>query len=267
MTAGADPPSIELLRRENAKLKAELAEARWTAAGYRDLVTAAAHEIRTPLHALGLHLELLRRLSSREGGQALKNQIDLAKRILEGFVRRTCGLLDAARVTAGAFALNPESVVLSEAVSAVVELYAAKADFKQATIEVTLEPGLVGQWDRGGVEMILANLVSNALKYGDGAPVEINAQADGAGNAVIRVIDSGPGIDDDMRRHLFEKFSRAVPPDSTIAGYGLGLWITRQLASLHGGSITLDDGPTRGTTFVVTLPLRQDATLPARRSG
>ena len=98
-------------------------------------------------------------------------------------------------------------------------------------------------------------LVSNALKYGEGAPVEINAEADSAGNAVVRVSDSGPGIDEHQRSRLFEKFGRAMKRDSTIAGYGLGLWIARELASLSGGSIVLGNALQRGATFVVTLPL------------
>lgn len=267
MTAGSDTPSIEFLRRENAELKAKLAETRLTAEGYQRLLVFAAHEIRTPLHALGLHLEVVSRLSSRAGDQALSNGIELAKRVLRSFVRRTSILLDAARVTEGVFTLDLESVPLGEVVTAVLELYAATADFQHLSIDAKLDPGLVGQWDRAAVETILANLVSNALKYGEGAPVTINAQTDGAGNAVIRVIDSGPGIEANERNRIFEKFSRAAQPDSTIAGYGLGLWIARQLALLHGGSITLDDAPRRGSTFVVTLPLRQDATVPARRFG
>lgn len=251
----------ESLRRENAELTAALAEARRDNRSYRNLLLAAAHEMRTPLHAIGLHLEMLARLSSGGKESALKAQIERAKRVLAGYVRRTSMLLDAARVTGGAFTLNREPVALGEVVTSVTELYAAKADFQEARVDVRVEPGLVGQWDRAAVETILANIVSNALKYGEGAPLVISAAADDAGNVVFQVADSGPGIAANQRGHIFEKFNRA--PDSTVAGYGLGLWIADQLARLHGGSIAL--APTSvGSTFIVRLPMTQS---PSGRSS
>ncbi len=242
---------------QTAEIKEALEEARSTVESYQDILIAAAHEMRTPLHAIGLHLEILKRLSSHTSDRALISQIELAKRVLDGYVRRTSTLLDVGRVTAGVFTLNPEPIELGEIVTGILELYAAKADFQHARIEAHVEPGLVGQWDRAAVETILANLVSNALKYGEGAPVAINATADDVGNVVIRVNDKGPGIKEDQRTHIFEKFSRAVQPNSTITGYGLGLWIAQQLASLHSGSIVLETTSHHGSTFVVTLPLRQ----------
>lgn len=169
-------------------------------------------------------------------------------------------MLDVGRVTAGVFTLDPVPIDLGEIVTSVLELYAAKAEFQHACIESHVEPGLVGQWDRAAVETILANLVSNALKYGEGAPVAISATADALGNVVIRVNDKGPGIKEDQRSRIFEKFSRAVQPHSTIGGYGLGLWIAQQLTLLHGGSVVLETTSQRGSTFVVTLPLKQHAT-------
>lgn len=210
--------------------------------------------MRTPLHAIGLHLEMLARLSSGGKESALKAQIERAKRVLEGYVRRTSMLLDAARVTGGAFTLKLEPVALEALVTAVTELYAAKADFQKARVDVRVDPELVGQWDRAAVETILANIVSNALKYGEGAPLVISAEADDAGNIVLQIADSGPGVANDQRSRIFEKFNRA--PNSTVSGYGLGLWIAEQLARLHGGSIVL--APTSvGSTFIVRLPMTQ----------
>lgn len=78
-------------------LKGALEEARLTVRSYQDLLIAAAHEMRTPLHAIGLHLEVLRRLLSHTSDRALINQIELAKRVLDGYVRRTSTLLDVGR--------------------------------------------------------------------------------------------------------------------------------------------------------------------------
>ena len=245
--------AVEALRREVADLSAALAEAAHINKGYRDLLLAAAHEMRTPLHAIGLNLDMLGRLAGGERESAQKMQIERAKRVLEGYVRRTSMLLDASRLTGGGFALTTEPVVLDEVVGAISELYAAKAQAQQTHIEARVEPAIVGYWDRAAVETILANLVSNALKYGEGAPVTVTGSLDGTGSAVIRVSDTGPGIADSQRSLIFDKFNRA--PGRPVVGYGLGLWIANQLAMLHGGSIVLE--PSRaGSIFVVTLPLR-----------
>jgi signal transduction histidine kinase len=161
-------------------------------------------------------------------------------------------LLDAARLTGGGFALNTEPVALAEVVGAISELYAAKAESQQTHIEARVELAIVGYWDRAAVETILANLVSNALKYGEGTPVTVTASLDGTGSAVIRVSDTGPGIADSQRSLIFDKFNRA--PDRPVVGYGLGLWIANQLAILHGGSVVLEPS-SAGATFVITLPL------------
>lgn len=250
---GPEQGAVEALRREVADLSAALAEAARTNKGYRDLLLAAAHEMRTPLHAIGLHLDMLARLAGGERESAQRMQVERAKRVLEEYVRRTSMLLDAARLTGGAFTLTTEPVALDEVVGVISELYAAKAASQQTHIESRVEPAIVGYWDRAAVETILANLVSNALKYGEGAPVTITGALNGTDNAVIRVSDTGPGIADNQRSLIFDKFNRA--PGRPVVGYGLGLWIANQLAILHGGSVVLEP-PRAGASFVVTLPLR-----------
>lgn len=253
MPTRPDSPSNDVLRDEIAQLKAELSEARSDIQGYRNLLIAAAHEMRTPLNAIGLHLEMIARMSGGASSPAQEEQIKRAMRVLAGHVRRTSMLLNAARISSGVFTLNAEPVALAELVASVGELYAAKADFNHACMEVHVEPGIVGQWDREAVETILANLISNALKYGQGASFVITGKADDAGNAIISVADSGPGIPENQSSSIFEKFKRAMP-NSKVVGYGLGLWIAEQLALLHGGSIKLEPTVT-GSTFVVTLPM------------
>jgi signal transduction histidine kinase len=254
MAAPTEPQSAEALRQANSQLSADLAEAQRDNRGYRNLLIAAAHEMRTPLNAILLSLEMIGKLSSPEHESARKAQIERAKRVLGGYVNRTSILLDAARLTGGVFRLSREPVVLEELVSAITELYAAKAEYQGARIDVDLAPGIVGHWDRAAVETILANLVSNALKYGEGTPVVITGTTDNA-NAVIRIADSGPGIPDDQHTRIFEKFNRVLPSRSNV-GYGLGLWIAGEFARLHGGSLILE--PTSsGSTFVVTLPMGQ----------
>jgi signal transduction histidine kinase len=203
---------------------------------------------------------MLTRLAGGGREDAQRIQIERIKRVLDGYVTRTSLLLDAARLTGGALKLITEPVALAEVAAAISELYAAKAESQQTHIESRVTEAIVGYWDRAAIETILANLVSNALKYGEGAPVTITGSIDGSGNAVIRVSDTGPGIPDSQRSLIFDKFNRAS--DRPVVGYGLGLWIANQLAILHDGSVALEPS-SAGATFVVTLPL---GVLPPARS-
>ena len=257
MIISPESRSERSLSDENGELRAALEQAQRAGDAYKDLLLAAAHEMRTPLHAIGLHLQMVARLSAGDRKEAAQIQIARAKRVLNDHVKRTSMLLDAARINRGMFSLTTEPVCLTDLASSVCELYAANAEFQQTRIDVSV-PDVVGHWDRAAVETILGNLVSNALKYGEGTPVHIAGTTNAAGNAVIRVADSGPGIRENQRQRIFEEFG-SLASESGVAGYGLGLWIASQLARLHGGSISVDATAT-GAAFVVTLPLGTPAT-------
>ena len=166
--------------------------------------------MRTPLNAILLLFEMIARQSDRGDESALKLQIERAKRVLEGYVSRTSVLLDTARLSGDVFRLDRQPVVLEGLVSAVTDLYAAKAEYHGTRIDVDIAPGLVGRWDRAAVETILTNLVSNALKYGEGTPVVISArtrrrQRDHPCSGLRTGYTGRP------TRRIFEKFNRAMP--------------------------------------------------------
>jgi signal transduction histidine kinase len=234
-------------------------EARSADRGHQDLLVTAAHELRSPLNALGLHLAYLEQLSLRAKDSDLTAEIKRTERILQGYVDKVRALLDVARISAGVFILNLERVVLADVIAETVELYRAKAEYQRVNIRSSLEAGLAGEWDRVAVGTILSNLVSNALNHAEGADVAIETESDGSGNAIVRVADRGPGIEEERRGSIFEKFSRAAGPESTLGGFGLGLWIARELSSLHGGTITVDSTSGAGATFVVSLPTSSSA--------
>src|SRR5262249_29689392 len=123
---------------------------------------------------------------------------------------------------------------------------------------LTTEPPdrpIVGRWDRRRVEQIIVNLVSNAVKFGAGKPVEIRVeQQDGI--ARLSITDHGIGIEPMRMKHLFERFSRGVPAEN-YGGLGLGLYICREITDAHGGSIRVASRLEHGSTFTVELPLRR----------
>src|SRR5581483_4272199 len=107
-------------------------------------------------------------------------------------------------------------------------------------------------WDPVRVEQVMANLLSNALKYGDGKPVDVDIALDGD-CARIAVVDRGIGIPSDMVQRLFARFER-LTPDHRRGGFGLGLWISRQIVTAFGGTIDVRSELGRGSTFSVALP-------------
>jgi signal transduction histidine kinase len=103
------------------------------------------------------------------------------------------------------------------------------------------------------MDQVITNLVGNALKYGRGKPIEIAIAIEGE-DAVVRVVDHGIGIGADEQRRLFERFERAVSTRE-FGGFGLGLWICRQIVEASGGQIAVESTLGEGSTFTVTLPL------------
>ncbi len=111
---------------------------------------------------------------------------------------------------------------------------------------------LVGNWDRGGLEQLLSNLISNALKYGEGKPVDVIIESD-AHFARVVVKDRGIGISAEDQARIFDRFERAGSVRH-YGGFGLGLWISRRVVQALGGAIRVESAPGQGSTFTVELP-------------
>jgi signal transduction histidine kinase len=111
---------------------------------------------------------------------------------------------------------------------------------------------VVGRWDRERLEIVLTNLLSNAAKYGEAKPIDVEVEDLGA-EVRLRVIDRGIGIAPDDQRRIFERFERAVP-ERHFGGLGVGLWLSCQIAKAHGGIIEVASAPGVGSTFTMTLP-------------
>jgi signal transduction histidine kinase len=217
-----------------------------------DFLSIAGHELRTPISALALHLET--QLQAPDGTPLDKLRARATKMLGQTarLSRLVEELLDVSRVSSGRLVLEVESFDLGQLVREIAERL--REDFERAQCPVELDVHEVrGRWDRGRVDQIVMNLLTNATKYGKGKPVRIRvAQEDGV--AVLVVADEGIGIAAEDHERIFERFERAVSPRK-YGGLGLGLWITQQLVEVHGGSIAVDSRPDAGATFTVKLPL------------
>ena len=142
-----------------------------------------------------------------------------------------------------------------------------EAELARAGSPVTLtsDTSVVGAYDRMRIDQVLTNLLSNAMKYGGGKPIEVALRGAG-GRARLSVTDHGIGIAREDRERIFERFERAVPVRH-FGGLGLGLWIAEQIVKAHGGSITVTDTPGGGATFTVELPAGGAGPARAREGG
>jgi two-component system OmpR family sensor kinase len=236
-----------------ADLALQLEEARRAIRARDDFLAIAAHELRSPMNALALQVEVLEKRAAVTPAANLADDIVRLRRTLDRYVRRATILLDVTRLNADAPRLVCHTVNVRELVEAVVDAHRDEAEFHGASLAVAVPGDIIGRWDMHMVEQILVNLVSNAIKYGGGTPVRVSA-SQGGGRVRLEVSDRGPGIPESQRARMFGKFERVVSPSSYQSGFGLGLWIVARMVEAHGGTIALHSGPGGGTIFAVTLP-------------
>jgi signal transduction histidine kinase len=218
-----------------------------------------AHDLRDPLSAVTMAIELLQ---IDPGSAQIRRTADIVKRQTLRLERMVCDLLEMAKVDAGELELDLDTEDLRRLVDAVVELRAGSSSRPRLELRLADAPVLV-RCDAQRIEQVISNLVSNALKYSPGAtPVEIEV-ANEAGEAVMRVIDHGLGIDEADQQHLFEPFRRVGRSRDAAPGVGLGLWVVRRIVDAHGGRIAVDNTTGGGATFVVHLPARMVVSLDA----
>jgi PAS domain S-box-containing protein len=220
-----------------------------------EFLSIASHELRTPVTALQLQLQLLHRTAQRSI-EDLPHLLDEKLAALERQTRRISALvnelLDVSRMRLGRLELRYEDLDLAEVAREASEQLRAEVGRSGSTLELDLRGPVGGRWDRVRIEQVVTNLVANAVKFGQGKPITVALQADPA-RARLRVSDRGIGIAPEHQDRVFDRFERAVPAHH-FGGLGLGLYIARQIAQAHGGDIRVESEPGHGATFTVDLP-------------
>jgi len=217
-----------------------------------DFISIAAHELRTPLTTVFARLQLAERRLSRDeyDREALRRDVEIVRRgadRLRGLLER---LLDISRIRSGRLELDraPADVVaLTRQVATELGENAGREVIVRGP-EASAEPATV---DAVRIEEVLTNLVDNATKYGaKDQPIEIDIAEDRA-SVRVSVSDRGPGVAPEERDLIFEPFHRARRDPR---GVGLGLHVAREIVRFHGGSLTVEERPGGGATFVMVLP-------------
>ena len=221
-----------------------------------EFVAIAAHELRNPMTPILMQVHNLAaaaRNPRRCRPEILAPRLELLEHAVRDFVRRSTTLLDVSRVAAGNVRIEPAEVDLSRVLQGVVDRAGVAARMARSGLEADLQEGVVGTWDRLALEQVAENLLSNALKFGAGKPVDVALRADGRA-ARLAIRDRGIGISEEDRARIFRRFERAVTRREH-GGFGIGLWLANQLVAAMGGAIAIEGAPGEGTTFTVTLPL------------
>jgi signal transduction histidine kinase len=237
-----------------------LLEDRRRAVAARDeFIAVAAHELRTPLTTLRLlidHLIAPPLEPAAEPGAVLvqvKHLVAL-KRQVERLIVLAGEMLDVSRITSGrGLGLKPGPVDLRDIVLEVISRFDLEIQRRSVTVTIDTPDSVPGSWDAARLDQVVTNLISNALKYGLGRPVEVSVRVE-ALRAVLVVRDHGIGIAEDEQDRILGPFAHAVAVEHH-EGLGLGLWIAREILNASGGRISVHSRPGEGSTFTVELPL------------
>ncbi len=242
---------------ENARLFREAQEANSAKDRFLALVS---HELRNPLATLSLAVRALH--AQRHTPEAMEHTLEVIDRSLALQSRLVEDLLDLSRVHRGTMNLKLEEIPFDEVVRSAVE--DRREEVERGGIRLDLEVGedviIDGDFDR--LEQVVANLLTNSVKYTprDGAiRVSLSVKE---GRAVLVVADTGSGIAPDVLPHVFEMFRQGEPPASQAGwhGLGIGLALVKSIVERHRGEVRAQsDGPGKGSRFTVELPLAKGA--------
>jgi len=220
-----------------------------------DFLAVASHELRTPLTALKLEVSNLLRLARLDAGSerarliAKVEKIDAQTARLRGLID---DLLDVSSLAAGQLQLQIGPIDLAEVAGEVAAGFIDEAARLGSRLTIDAREQAIGCWDRERLRQIVSNLISNAIKYGDGKPIDVTVRAEG-GHARLVVRDQGLGIAPRDQERIFGRFERAAN-SGNFGGIGLGLWIVKQIVNVFGGAVSVESAPGAGSTFVVELP-------------
>ena len=236
-----------ILAQQARRLAAEKRQVRF------QFISVLAHELKSPLAAVEGYVRICRDRTAGDNQAAYDQMLDRTLIRIDGMRKLIFDLLDLTRIESGQKTRNFTEVGLRDLAEMAVENVAPTAQERGITVNLDAEPVTMTA-DRGELEIILNNLVSNAVKYNrDGGTVDVAIRRDGEA-VTLRVADTGIGMSEDEAAKLFNDFVR-IKNDKTrdILGSGLGLSTVKKLALLYNGEVAVDSQPDAGSTFTVVL--------------
>ncbi len=221
-----------------------------------DFVSMISHELRTPLSITREAVSLILDRIPGEINEKQEHVLDIARRNIDRLSRIINNLLHMSRIEQGCLKLDKREVNLCDIVRDTLASFEITVGEKKLQLKThfTREPVLI-EADVECLGEIFVNLIENAIKYTDEGSIEVAVEDRGNGMVVCRITDTGVGIPSDYLERIFNKFEqahRATRPG--VVGSGLGLAIVKNIIELHGGRISVESQPGKGSTFTFTLP-------------
>jgi signal transduction histidine kinase len=215
-------------------------------------VASASHELRTPLTIIQTELELAQKKLT---DHVANNNIDIALAEIDSLSHLTSSLLLLSKLDAVQLELHKESVRLDELLIECVHVMRPTADKKGVALNITIEEAIEISADKEKLKRVSLNLLDNAIKYTSSpGSVTVVLHAANNGRVAFSISDSGVGINAKDLPFVFKRFYRSDDTRAEAPGSGLGLAIAQELVVLHGGTVSVDSTPQKGSTFIVELP-------------
>jgi PAS domain S-box-containing protein len=227
-----------------------------------EFIATVAHELRNPIAPLMFQLRLAMEKSEQMASSSeavpvewVQGQLRRVEQRLHRLLETLDRLLDVSRLSTGRIDLQPEAMDLALTARDVVTTLEAELAIARCPLTFSTRGNATGSWDRLRVEQICRNLLSNAIRFGAGRPIELEVDAD-EHVARLRVRDHGVGIARDQQARIFERFERGVEQRS--GGFGIGLWVVKNICIAMGGTISVVSEPGDGACFTAVLPRRRE---------
>jgi PAS domain S-box-containing protein len=242
------------------------------AVGARDeFIATVAHELRNPISPLTFQVRLALNKTEQMAAAGTSVSVEWIQSQLRGVEQRLHRLLetldrllDVSRLSTGRIDLQPEPMNLAVVLRDVVGTLEAELAVARCKLTLSEQGETTGSWDRLRVEQICRNLLSNAIRFGAGRPIEVSVTGD-HDYAIVRVRDHGIGIAPDQQSRIFERFERGGEQRS--GGFGIGLWIVRNICVAMGGTVSVESELGSGACFTVMLPRRARESIIAASEG
>lgn len=225
---------------------------------HRDLLAAVAHDLRSPLNAITLSVvsanEVCGKIEDAQAARRMERCLAIVEHSARHMHRMLEELLEGARVEATGECSQRTPIKVEELIDDALEMICPVAESKRIVLRKRVACSPVVACDRPRMLRVFSNLVGNAVKY---TPIEgeVSVELDGsAEGASVRVIDSGPGVNEEQRGKLFKPYWTARRGGGGGGSVGLGLYIARGIVAAHGGRMWVETEPGRGSKFCFTIP-------------
>lgn len=231
-----------------------------------EFLAIASHELKTPLTTIILRIQstldsILNQSLANFSGEKMVGSLNVAHEQTRRLQLLIKDLLDFSLITRGKLDLQLKPSDLTEIVKNTTDRFSDHLEIANCSLKFESDGQIIGLWDQIRLEQALSNLLTNAIKYGEGSPIEVTIQKKDS-SAQISVKDGGIGIDPSKQKLIFDRFQRGTK-DSKFQGLGVGLFIVKQIIQAHGGKITVKSSAGQGSTFTIEIPIQHPQLLPA----